>query len=219
MPPPATLGQGWLIAEDEALKAYLQGVTVTDETAPEGGRPVPVWFRLPEMEERTRTYPYITLDLIDIVVAENRTQVGHLNIDKLGYTPPDPIMAWTDGHSRTADWPVPVDLHYQITSVARSARHDRQLQRAFWQKFPGKWGTLRVANDQTDRTMQLIGRASAHDVDEFGKRQFRANYTVTVASELWMSVIRQITNLTEITIGIGVSTDPSLVGINIDCYE
>src|SRR5882724_412362 len=152
--------------------------------------------------------------MIDIVPAEARTEVGRLNVSALGYAPPDPIPVFSDGHSLVADWPIPVDLHFQITHVSRSARHDRQLQRFFWQKYPGKWGTLRVANDQTDRTMQMLGRSYAHDVDEFGKRQFRGNYTVTVASELWMSVIRQIANLSDITIGIGVSLDPSVVGIH-----
>lgn len=216
---PTTQGKGWLIAEDDAMKTYLGGAFVTDETSPPAGRTVPVWYRLPEMEERQRAYPYIVIDLLDIVPAEDRTQVGRLNVSRLGYAPPDPLPADVAGKSNTADWPIPVDLHYQITHVARSARHDRQLQRLMWQKFPGKWGTLRVPNDQTDRTMQLLGRSAAHDVDEFGKRQFRGNYTVSVASELWPSVIRQIQNLTDITIGIGVTTRLSPVGIHLTCHE
>jgi len=33
---PTTLGQGWIIAEEEAMKAYLQGLTVVDQVSPSG---------------------------------------------------------------------------------------------------------------------------------------------------------------------------------------
>lgn len=220
MPPPAaTLGHGWLIAEDEALKAYLQGLTVTDSTSGQG-RVVPVWFRLPEPEERQRAYPYIAIDMLDITEANQRQMVGRLKLNKLPYSPPVPVPTIQTDSSLLADWPVAVDLHYQITVVSRSARHDRQLQALLWQKFPGKWGALYVHNDETARTMQLVGRSAAHDVDEYGKRSFRTNYTVTVASEMWASIIRQVHNLMEITIGAVLATgDLSLVGIELDCHE
>lgn len=214
---PTTLGHGWLIAEDEAMKLYMQGMAVTDSTSPVGGRPVPVWFRLPEAEERQRAYPYLTIDMIDIVEANGRAMVNPLNVSKMTYAPPEPVAATVVGSSLIADRPVPVDLHYQITAVSRSARHDRQLQSKLWHKFPGKWGALYVPNDETARTMQLLGRASAHDVDEYGKRSFRTNYTVSVASELWASVIKQIVNLTEIHIGVGVINGTSLTGIHLNC--
>jgi hypothetical protein len=221
MPPPSpTLGHGWLIAEDEAMKSYLQGLTVSDSTSGQG-RPVPVWFRLPEQEERQRTYPYIAIDMLDITEANQRQMVGRLNLNKLPYSPPVPVPALEDAdHTLTADWPVAVDIHYQITVVSRSARHDRQLQALLWQKFPGKWGALYVHNDETARTMQLVGRSAAHDVDEFGKRTFRTNYTVTVASEMWASIIRQIHNLMDITIGVVLGVgDLSIIGIELDCHE
>lgn len=217
--PPATLGRGWLIAEDEAMKEYLQGVTVTDSSAPPGGRPVEVWFRLPEAEQRERTYPYFTIDLIDIVEAHEREQVNRLKVSTMLYSPPDPLPAEQVGKTITADRPVPVDIIYQIMSVARSARHDRQLQAALWRKFPGKWGALYVPNDETARTMQLSGRSHAYDVDEFGKRLFRTMWTVSVASELWPTTIRQIQNITEITIGIGFTGTPGLVLSALDCHE
>jgi hypothetical protein len=201
------------------MKTYLQGMTVVDSSSPSAGRKVEVWYRLPEQEQRERTYPYVAIDLIDIVEANGRAMVNHLKLTQLPYTPPDPLPDDMTGKTLTADRPVPVDIHYQVMAVARSARHDRQLQAQLWRKFPGKWGALYVQNDETARTMQMMGRSTAYDVDEFGKRTFRTMYTVSIASELWPTVIKQVQNLTEINIGIAFSADPSLVLSALDCHE
>jgi len=218
MPPPPTLGYGWLIAEDQAMKAYLQGITVTDANAPQGGRPVQVWFRMPEQEARERTYPYATIDLVDIVENNERMQNNRLKVNSLTYSPPDPLPAALEGQVPVAERPMPVDLFYQVTVVSRSAMHDRQLQAAFMRKFPGKWGALEIPNDGTARTMQLQGFASATDVDADGKRTFRRIYTVMVVSELWPTVIKQIQQMETIDITIDHVSDPSLVvgGLNCD---
>ncbi|MEI7999475.1 MAG: hypothetical protein WCH62_08230, partial [Candidatus Omnitrophota bacterium] len=47
----------FILAEDAAIKNYLQGLTVSDEKAPT--RPVKVWFGYPDIEVTTQTYPYI----------------------------------------------------------------------------------------------------------------------------------------------------------------
>lgn len=216
--PPATQNKGWLIAEDDALKKYLLGLVVQDSSAGVNGRPVEVWYRMPEQEERERTYPYIVIDLIDIREAHERAMVNHIKVSTMKYSPPDPLPAEQAGKTVTADRPVPVDIIYQVMSVTRSARHDRQLQAHLWRKFPGKWGALYVPNDETARTMQLMERTSTYSNDEFGKRAFRTMYTVSVASELWPTVIKQVQNLTEITIDIGL-TDPGGIGISLDCHE
>jgi hypothetical protein len=215
--PPATLGYGWLIAEDHAMKTYLQEMTVTDTTAPPGGRPVKVWFRQPEQETRERTYPYVTIDLVDMVEANNRAMVNRLKLSQLQYTPPDPLPVLEVNHTQVAERPVPVDLYYQITVVSRSSHHDRQLQAALMRKFPGKWGALYVPNDETARTMQLQGFASASDIDEHGKRTFRRIYTVTVASELWPTVVKQIQNMDTIGINLQLVSDPTLVLTHLNC--
>ena len=218
MPEPTTLGYGWLIAEDQAMKLYVgEDVTVTDRTSPVGGRVVPVWFRMPEQEARERTYPYIAIDLVDLVEANDRMMNNKIKVSMMLYRPPEPLPATAEGRTIVAERPMPVDLYYQITVVSRSAQHDRQLQAAMMRKFPGKWGALYVPNDSTARTMQLQGFSSAVDVDENGKRTFRRIYTVTVASELWPTVIKSLVNLTTLTIGIGVHGDPSLVLSELNC--
>jgi hypothetical protein len=215
--PPATRGYGWLIAEDHAMKNYLKGLTVTDANAPPEGRPVRVWYRQPEQEAVERTYPYVTIDLVDINEANERASVNRLKVRALQYTPPDPLPAQIEDHTLVAERPVPVDLYYQITVVARSAIHDRQLQAALWRKFPGKWGALYVPNDETARTMQLTGATSASDIDPDGKRTFRRIYTVSVASELWPTVMKDIQNMETINISIEDVTDPSLTLSILNC--
>ena len=60
---------GFLLAEDEALKNLFAGMTVPDDRNNE--RPVEVFFRYPEGETE-RSYPFITLEHIDIIHARNR---------------------------------------------------------------------------------------------------------------------------------------------------
>ena len=59
----------FLISEDEALRNLLKDMTVTDQkSASENGptRKVGVWFGQPDQEVRQQSYPYITIDMIDI---------------------------------------------------------------------------------------------------------------------------------------------------------
>jgi len=60
---------GFLFAEDEAIKLQVSGLTVTDDR--DAQRPVQVFFRYPEGETE-RHYPFITIELIDVVHAKNR---------------------------------------------------------------------------------------------------------------------------------------------------
>ena len=63
-----TLGPLFL-EEDNMLKEKLKGILVTDQRADNEqiGRPVQVWFGQPDVELRDQTYPFITIDLIDIL--------------------------------------------------------------------------------------------------------------------------------------------------------
>jgi hypothetical protein len=138
--------------------------------------------------------------------------VNRVAVNRLPYPLPDPTVTQVTGSTVLADRPIPVDLVYQVTSVSRSARHDRQLQRFLWHKFPGKWGALWVPADDTARTMQLEGWTSAVDVEAQGRRTFRRMYTVSVASELWASKIVQVANVTSVdftvhAIGAGINID------------
>jgi hypothetical protein len=60
---------GFLLAEDEALKLALSNLIVYDDR--DQSRDVQVFFRYPEIETE-RTYPFITIEMIDLVHARNR---------------------------------------------------------------------------------------------------------------------------------------------------
>ena len=64
----------FILAEDEALKAHIQGLTVSDNSMPD--RPVKVWFGYPDVEVRDQVFPFLTIDLIDIKAANERQTYG-----------------------------------------------------------------------------------------------------------------------------------------------
>lgn len=170
----------FVLAEDAALKAYLQGLTVTDEANPT--RPVKVWFGFPDVEVRTQAYPYITIELIDVRAAAERQVSGSLvDNDYMGTVTPNANIAYR------YEFPLPYDLTYQVTSYARNPQHDRSLIFQLQKKFPSQYGTLQVPNDlgteTSNRTMILDGFLK-RDMIEEGRRLFRNAFTVRVISEM-----------------------------------
>jgi hypothetical protein len=167
----------FLLSEDEAMKSWLTGMTVSDSS--DSARPVKVWFRLPEQEQRDVTYPFVSIDLIDINEALDRNHRGRLRVDQMGYIP----EGLTAGlNYQTIDYPIPFDLDYQVTTFSRSARHDRALQTQVWKRFLGRFGVIPV--EDTAREAQLLGAATGDQVDQYGKRLFTKIYSIRVVSEL-----------------------------------
>ena len=169
----------FLINEDEALKQLMKGMTVSDQN--DDGRPVKVWFTLPEKEERTIEFPYITIALMDVMEQPER---AHRGLVVYGYAPEgwDPSP---DGFSDKAEFPVPVALVYEITTHTRLAMHDRQLQgQILSTRLPFRFGFLAVEADETVRELQFIDMRSEDALDANRKRVFRKVYTITVSAEL-----------------------------------
>jgi hypothetical protein len=75
----------FLISEDEALRNLLKDMVVTDQKATGNGTPrkVGVWFGQPDQELRDQSYPYITIDMIDIGEEVNRAMRGRVKPDYL----------------------------------------------------------------------------------------------------------------------------------------
>ena len=173
----------FLIAEDEALKTLLQGMTVVDEKA--GTRQVKVWFGYPDIEARDVTWPFITIDLIDVVPANDRQIQGRLyDGDYQGTQVPD-------GRVYGYDIPVAYDIVYQVTSHSRHPRHDRSLMFQLLNKFPSKYGKLPVPNQLGTatawRSMFLDGFTKMDGVEEDtggARRILRNALTVRVISEM-----------------------------------
>ena len=197
---------GLLLAEDEALKSLLTSLTVTDDRNNE--RPVEVFFRYPEGETE-RSYPFITLEHIDIIHARNRQ---HSESDIYFRTGSGGVPAIPAGSANRMDyWPsvstnfsfktgkdaygyleanehVPVDLLYQVSTFTRTALHDRQLSaKMLTEVFPWRRGFIDIGADGTIRRLDLLDWTTADLLDPeagYRKRIFRKVYTVQMTAEI-----------------------------------
>lgn len=174
------MGDPFVIAEDKALKAHLQGIVVSDEKS--ANRQVKVWFGYPDVEIRNQEYPFITIDLIDVTPALNRQHQGRLTDNDYRGTSSQGMY--------TYDYPVAYDITYQITTHARHPRHDRALMFALHDKFPSIYGYLRVPNELgtefSYRSTFLDGFVKRDTVEEDsgGRRLLRNVFTIRVVSEM-----------------------------------
>jgi hypothetical protein len=201
------MGNPFLIAEDTALKALLQGMTVGDEKT--ASRPVKVWFGYPDVEVRAQEFPFVTIDLIDMIPANDRQTSGQLvDNDYRGTVAP------IAGKTYRYEVPVAFDLVYQITTYARHPRHDRAMMFQLTHKFPSKYGGLLVPNElgteTSRRHMFLDGFAKRDAVDgETGNRRLLRNiYTVRVISELTpLDAGRRASRVEEVLVNLPELTD------------
>ena len=205
----------FLLSEDKAVRQWLQGITVTDQKA-EGEdttRQVGVWFGQPDPELRTQTYPYITIDMVDINRDPSREMRG---VSSALYLQPDAID--TDTQSFEVDIPIPVNLDYQITTYSRHPRHDRELLSALLhRKLQFRFGVLEVEAgkvDEDDNPITTLRRldvmdVAKRDVTEQAKRLFVNAITVRVSSEIPQGVFYRVYKALEIDLH---NPDPSRAG-------
>ena len=171
----------FILAEDGALKEFLSGITVSDEKNP--SRPVQVWFGYPDVELRAQTYPYITIELIDVRAARERQSSGvFYDSDNRG------TVAEEAGVVYRYPVPLPYDLVYQVTSYSRHPRHDRAIITQLLQsKFQSQYGNLDVPNElntETAKRHMFLDGFLKRDMIEEGRRLFRNAFTVRVVSEM-----------------------------------
>lgn len=162
------------------------GSTASTGTVTTGSaRKVDVWFGQPDQELRDQKYPYITIDMIDIAEDFSRAMRGKVKpsyIDDPG-TIGDDTEFDGDLHSWKIDYPIPVNIDYQITTYSRQPRHDRQiLAQLLYTKIPLRFAVLET-NDNTVRRLDVLD-ISKRDVSENGKRLFVNAITVRVSSEI-----------------------------------
>lgn len=174
----------FIVAEDNALKTLIKdALKVKDDKNQD--RTVKVWFGYPDVEIRTQDFPFITIDLIDIIPADYRQTQGWLiDTDYRGTVTP------VEGALHSYQTPVAYDLIYQISTYARHPRHDRTIMFQLLNKFPSKYGYLPVPNELgtevSNRTMILDGFVKRDTVDsETGNRRLLRNVlSVRVISEM-----------------------------------
>jgi hypothetical protein len=178
----------FLLSEDEALRNLLKDMVVTDQksvTASGPQRKVGVWFGQPDQEIRNQSYPYVTIDMIDISEDFQRAMRGRAK--PIYFEDPSVIGDSTtydpDNHSWDISYPIPVNIDYQITAYSRQPRHDREiLAQLLYTKIPLRFAVLET-DDNTVRRLDVLD-VSKRDVTEQGKRLFVNAITVRVSSEI-----------------------------------
>lgn len=173
----------FLLSEDKALREKLQGMAVYDQkaTGENTSRPVGVWFGQPDQEIRAQSYPYVTIDMIDISRDPTREHRGKVSPSYLIGQLPEDFNPETQGFETNI--PIPVNIDYQITTYARHPQHDRQLvAQLLSQKLPIRAGTLDL-DDGTARRLDVLDVAK-RDLTENQKRLFVNAVTVRVSSEI-----------------------------------
>lgn len=189
------------IAEDEALRNHLKGVTVSDQRSDNEGvaRPVGVWFGQPDQEIRDQSYPYMTIDMIDVAEARERAMRGLVSPNYL-----EPEIG--DNEGWVADMPIPINIDYQVTTFARNPRHDRQiLAQLMTDKLRLRFGYL-LPNDGTVRRLDILD-ITKRDTVEAGKRLFMNAITVRVSSEISQTQARTLYKVQDINLS-GPSLSP-----------
>jgi len=179
----------FLLSEDNALRSWLDGMTVTDQKADgtvAAARQVGVWFGQPDQELREQRYPYITIDMIDIVRDSEREMRGKVSPEYLAPTNLAPNKGWE------IDLPIPVNIDYQITTYCRHPRHDRQLLSTILsERLPFRFGQLSL-DDGTLRRLELLGISKRDNGSEQAKRLFTNVLTVRVASEIVQTSLTEL---------------------------
>lgn len=187
----------WILSEDAALTAKLQGIIVTDDNAQPQGRTVPVLWIGPEQDVQNVTYPYIGIESLGWFRDPTREHSGYF---QLPYAP-EGMPAWWD---TTVDpklqqfdptespyftyAPIPYNFDYQITVFARFERvHLIPIVStlAGYTFLPNHFGYLEVPQDGTVRNLFVnAGPEKGYVLDEHNKRVVTATYNIRVCSEL-----------------------------------
>ena len=183
------------------IASVASGGTATPGTT----RKVGVWFGQPDQEIRTQSYPYITIDMIDISEDFSRAMRGRVKPTYL--TNPSVIgenTAWdTDEHDWDINYPIPVNIDYQITSFSRQPRHDRQiLAQLLYSKIPLRFAVLDTGPNTvfgTTRRLDVLD-ISKRDITEQGKRLFVNAITVRVSSEIAPETYKQMYKVLQINV-------------------
>jgi hypothetical protein len=186
----------FILSEDKALRQKLQTITVTDQKADAEDTPrqVGVWFGQPDQELRPQSYPYITIDLVNV----QRDPVREMRSDFMAptYLQPENLAP---NQKFIASELVPVSLTYQVTTYARNPRHDRQIiSQLLGRVLPIRFGTLDV-DDNTIRRLDVVN-ISKRDMTEQAKRLFMNAITVQVSSEITLGTLQNIYQVLEVHI-------------------
>jgi hypothetical protein len=194
----------FILDEDDALKEMLGGQSVINYA---DGRSIPisVWFQAPDAEEQKRTFPHISIALIDVEYAAERAHRAY------GFLPPQQETATpaTGFFLESGDFPQPWDLIYQLSLFSRQPRHDRQMTALMLMMFPEQFGQLNMANFDGTMRRAVNRGAERRDTIDANQRLYRNIFTIAVSSEFYLGQIAQIQQIItpQITVTDGFVTD------------
>lgn len=216
----------FILSEDEALRNMLTGMTVSDSKNP--NRSVGVWFGQPDPEIRAQSFPFITVDLIDVSEARERVMAGRASP---WYFEPEGLE---EGQGWDMYYPTPINLDYQITTFARQPRHDRQIMaQLLGNRLPLRFGALSVVENVTEQQLENgettlladvttrrldVLRVLKRDITEAGKRMFMNVFTVRVSSEI-PQPYDFATYYKVVEVRLTSTAHDSAVGVDSDPYE
>lgn len=180
----------WLFIEDAALKAQLTGLTVADGKNP--ARTVGVWFGVPDQEIRTQSYPYLSINLIDIQENSAQVQSTYLPLDdpNSSYLAAQ-LPTWDDTASAQAGeyYLSPMLLTYQVASYARNPRHDREiLSQLQHGPLHPRFAQVTCSDNTVRRVIvRSFAKRDTYTADATGvsKRLFRNIWTIQIPSEMF----------------------------------
>lgn len=195
----------FILAEEAAMHRAVEGIEVDDFAATSRGerRSVGVRYGFPEAEVKDRDYPFISIDLVDILRDTTREHRGYR---PMPYTPDEPGYEQFVQPEGTADtqaygeWPVPYNLLFMVATYSRNVLQDRAIQHhLMWNVFrrdavvvvggtPVEAGTPESGQHSAEQTqrrlvLQQMSRQDTRDRNN-GKRLFRQVYGCYIESEL-----------------------------------
>lgn len=179
-----TVNERFILAEDEALKKKLTGLTLFTERESDNAVDVGVWYRWPEKEFADNLFPFITIDLYDAVPDHERMHsYNWISYDYLPDAEPDAATP----KNFFAPYPIPYTLMYVVQTYCRNARHERELTRRLlqWDLLPHRFGDLYVQTDNTTRRLDVLDGPTADTfIDTLNKRTFRRRFMIGVSAEM-----------------------------------
>lgn len=207
--------------EYAAVLNKLQGIVVTDATAPEGGRPVDVYYEYPETELQNENFPHILVHLPTMNRAADREHRGYAQLPYIPEGSASEAGGWdplTDPISESpfkVQYPVPFDFDFHLEVKCRLQDHALQLISRLAQEdmLPTRFGWIQVSQDNTTRSLFLLGGPTWDSSrDDDGKRLFSIHYLIRIPGEqIFPSVITGATD-TE----AGTYVDPGYIYVADD---
>jgi hypothetical protein len=210
---------GFLLAEEEAMKAKFSGLTLAAPRKEDGQVKVKVWYR-GASPERITEYPNILIDLVDIVPALDRAHSQeYVNFDywpssastkaeALEFLGMDPLG---ESESVLAMRFFPVDLIFQVATRTRTKLHDAALRaKIITQIAPFRFGYLNIPADGSTRHLDLRGWSSSTDNEGTSGKStivFTTLYEISVTAEIPLGLPEVYERVQQILISLGIEGD------------